>query len=610
MHMRSRLIPSIPGWDPASWSGVLSKSSDAAHERLVRLRVDAVDVAALLDAELLVPSFAGPHLPLPLLLDGVVLTRRLSAAELAGGYVELDPDLSPLLEPVRAGVALAAGGRVRLADVEGCERLGLPPSRAVALGPPRWLDGLTPGALAVFSLAHGALHIDAATVDPAVHRKQERALRRTLEAMRRHVRRRGVDVPAGAPWAVTVRELVRELLVEAPDRFAGVDAPLSAQLAAAGLDTAHGWVAAAGTDLSGYAPRIGPDVPAAELAARIGAEVDLDVVEELERSVLQHRAGILSEDPAQLRRHGAALADEALMAIFWARMSTDPGLVGFLERVLPHTREQARAATHLLLAWAAEGSDDVPAHRRHLREAMAPLSFAPAIREAVDALIVQGEAAAAASIWRSHLGGTDDDEALTRIEGWVERDPLPLHGRAPWLWEKAHSHLLRPAQLHRIRTRVVPGMDLEAAIFGVFGGFLAECAMLDQGGLASFLALRGFLLPDDERALATSWLDAPPGLWQVEGVDAGAKLLLRDVRTGAAEQAVLGPHHGGFAPGDAFLGRLLPDGRGLWVAHGTLPLLPEEVGLARRWVDEGLRGADLVAATAPLWSAAPGAGAP
>ncbi|MDQ2726670.1 MAG: SEC-C domain-containing protein [Actinomycetota bacterium] len=56
-----------------------------------------------------------------------------------------------------------------------------------------------------------------------------------------------------------------------------------------------------------------------------------------------------------------------------------------------------------------------------------------------------------------------------------------------------------------------------------------------EGGLAArYLAERGTLLPSDEQELMARFLDEPRRLWEITAVDEGARLDLRDTRTGDA----------------------------------------------------------------------------
>jgi hypothetical protein len=87
-------------------------------------------------------------------------------------------------------------------------------------------------------------------------------------------------------------------------------------------------------------------------------------------------------------------------------------------------------------------------------------------------------------------------------------------------------------------------------------------AALDEGGWGErFLAERGPLLPADEAELAASWVTVAPGLYEVERVQFGEGVTLRDLR---GDGRVDVRPTTGVSPGmgELVLARALPDGSG------------------------------------------------
>ncbi|PRC59611.1 hypothetical protein C6A85_22545, partial [Mycobacterium sp. ITM-2017-0098] len=59
-----------------------------------------------------------------------------------------------------------------------------------------------------------------------------------------------------------------------------------------------------------------------------------------------------------------------------------------------------------------------------------------------------------------------------------------------------------------------------------------DAALFEGDAFVDFLAIRGPLLPDDERSLAEQWLLIDRSLFEIEQVRPGRGLTVRDVRTG------------------------------------------------------------------------------
>jgi hypothetical protein len=117
------------------------------------------------------------------------------------------------------------------------------------------------------------------------------------------------------------------------------------------------------------------------------------------------------------------------------------------------------------------------------------------------------------------------------------REQLPLEHRAEWLYMKAlmilgdydrFAHKVIEAMHARVGYSASPDLLAEA-----FGHVLVHDAVLFEGGaFASFLKLRGYLLPNDERRLAEQWLTVKRAVNETISVRRGEGLTFRDLRTG------------------------------------------------------------------------------
>ena len=424
MHPRLRApsIPPQPTWDPASW--------DPFVPALTAGDTSALDVQALLEAELLVRTFAGSTVPLPMLLDGIVLTHRISAAEIAGGFLELDPDLGLLYEFVRSGPPLASGGSIRQATVSETTQLGLPGDRIVVVGPTGWLGEFEAGDLGAVLVRRGALQLGTVTSRPTLHRSRARRLRRTFARLAAEVTDRGLRRPDGAAFTVTVRELVRELLIVEDERFRDTEPPLSEQLAAARLHTAHGWVAEPGTDLSACAPHPVCQIPLGDLIGDSG--VDPEQISKLERAVFRHRVGMLDLEPGAMRALGATLCDPELLEVFWAWAADTPGLRAFLETLLGHMDGSEAAAVRVLLGRIAEADGDLSAHLAHVLATSDAFDCPEAVHEWAEIAAVRGHATLALRLL-GHVGDTGSElaQGIARLGGVGDGSAVPLAQRAP-----------------------------------------------------------------------------------------------------------------------------------------------------------------------------------
>ena len=118
---------------------------------------------------------------------------------------------------------------------------------------------------------------------------------------------------------------------------------------------------------------------------------------------------------------------------------------------------------------------------------------------------------------------------------------------------------------------------------------LKDVVSFDRGGLRQFLDVRGALLPAAERALGRTWLVTRRSLFEVQAVNPGTSVTLRDVRSDdriieVADRSMSRQ----VQPLDLLLVRLLPDGLDGVLAIGGV-LVPR---LQRRYVLDILDSGD------------------
>ncbi len=112
---------------------------------------------------------------------------------------------------------------------------------------------------------------------------------------------------------------------------------------------------------------------------------------------------------------------------------------------------------------------------------------------------------------------------------------LSIEDRADWLCHKITLFSLRPQNQWRLEELLDIAVDCaRAGSPDSFFSILVNLAAFDRDALDEFIEARGVLLPEDELALARTWRDSPPVLWQVVDVDLGASVELFDTRGGAS----------------------------------------------------------------------------
>lgn len=103
---------------------------------------------------------------------------------------------------------------------------------------------------------------------------------------------------------------------------------------------------------------------------------------------------------------------------------------------------------------------------------------------------------------------------------------------------------------------------------------VADLVLHELGWFDQFLTERGPLLPDDELLLARSWTLVDRTLYEVEEVDPGRSLQLRDLRTGEVVVVRERSLSRQVAPSQLLCGRAVPDGEGHQLIGGVLPVTP------------------------------------
>jgi hypothetical protein len=521
----------------------------------------------------------------PALTDGIVLTHRLSAAELADEHLDLDTDLAGFL---RCPDPHVDDGPLHVDEPGGGE-----PARWG--GPPDWLAGSTAGALlAVRATKDGAVTISALDEEPAAPAELVAALRAVYETE--------LEEP-GLP--VRAETLVIGLLHRDRAAFAEPRPPLTELAAAAGL-LRRG-------DEFAHDESVWTEAEAVDQSFRLVTRVETE--EQGEAAVRAFALLADARDPAALREALDLMQDPEVLESVVEELLREPdddgervrATVALTERLVAVAgRSPREAVARWIAAVAAERDGRVLDAESHLRAAAVAAPGWPLVEDRLAWYESdRGDATAAAARWTA-IGVRADDPELAAVRPFAtpagpepgRNDPCwcgsgrkykqchlgrparaELPARAGWLYQKAVAYVERrggaaTAELAWWADTLDADWDAPEVVD----------AALDEGGWGErFLAERGPLLPPDEADLAATWATVVPGLYEVERVRFGEGVTLRDRR---GDDRIDARPTTGVRPemGELVLARALPDGSGsghLLVAAIAVPRGAERELLAQ-----------------------------
>lgn len=503
---------------------------------------------------------------LPSVVDGMVLTRRLTAAEVDLGVVECRSDLGPLAYLAMDGMPLVGGGEVRSQTRRGPADEGFPAGASEVLrGPDGWLAGLAAGELAAFRLVGGALE-----VGPTDAADDAELTERLVVTAERLAHDRRDDDPG-----VDFFELVVEVLHETPGSFQEPHPPLTELLRDPRLAVHDD-----GIDLPGTTVEPGPewleeDQHPAYVAWR-GLLADAFVARDLDEERLTEVAGqlrgtladavasetsadvvraapvvqaLLVRHPGAVTIHLAALVAEArgdgsaFRTLLGQAVEQDPGLV---------------AALADLGDVAAVAGDAREAHRLYLAAGVDP--------QAPELLALRPVLEPPEGPGRNRPCPCGSGRKYKACHGRTDPHPLPVRG--VWLLARVKTFLQRDLNRHALVdwavTRLDGGDDDADELEDLVGDPLTwDLAAFDGGVLRRFLDLHGAWLVDDERELAESWASSRRRLLEVLEVRAGVGVRLGDGVTGESLEVPDRTMSQHLRRGDLLLGRLLDEGGGV-----------------------------------------------
>lgn len=543
----------------------------------------------------------------PNVVTGRVLTHRVTADELAHDVLNVCPDLEPIttLCEHEQYQRFADGSPAQVVmvdyDDELLEERGIP-DEAIAEGGALLL---APGTLAGLGVADGDL-VGVWLTDQGL------AVERVSEVANSPVGERLVAM-LDADEPTHIDAAVWTMCLEEPAWFTEPLPPLSEIIDDYGLTRSLDSVAPAGFDFDAWrlelrcealAERhdLDPDDAFAlytlvKLYEQIAALVEAANEDELpaDSPAAVDEGSETSEDDEfadLLGELGAALADPRLADLLVAETvgvdsSGGPALGLFADVLEPKVPRAARVACRWLRAVALERIGDIEAAEQELlaAESMDPDWPLP-LRELARIASDRGDAERGLALLR-RAGAEPDHPLVELLERYrpeprtdlgrnepcwcgsgrkykkchLGREQLPLAERAKWLYAKAIQHVLLSGwddllvQVSYERCRYTDD-DPDA----LEDPLVLDAVLFEGGAFEEFLEIRGSLLPDDERLLAEQWLLAERSVFEVEGVQPGRSVTLRDVRTGDTQEVQERTASRQLKPGQLICARPIPVG--------------------------------------------------
>lgn len=515
----------------------------------------------------------------PAIVDGTVLTHRLTADERTGDRLDLDTDL--------AGFLRVAGPRAGEEPLHVDETGGDGP--LAWTGPSGWLADLPVDALLAVRVTGGAVTITVLDAEPALTPDLTAALRVAY------------DAEVDEPWLpISAEDLIVGMLHRDRAAFAQARPPLTELAAAAGLE------------------RRGDEFAHEESVWRAAADADrqfrfghgLDTPEQVDAAEEAFRGLTGSDHPADLRRVLDRLQDpEVITAVVEELLHPDgdpqrvAALVASADRLLAVAGSSPRAAVAGWIAAVAAERDGRPLDgESHLRAASVAAAGWPIVEDRLAWYESdRGDAGAALGRWVSiEAPGDDPDVAIVaRFAAASGPEPgrnepcwcgsgrkfkqchlgrpavAPLPDRVRWLHRKAAAYVERRGgavgAVWDLHAEVLAGTGEEttegtgaaAALDAAYADPLAVDTVLHEGGwFERFLTDRGPLLPADEAQLAASWLLVDRTVFEVVDARPAGGLTVRDLRTG--DHLDITEHQVGrdAAIGGLVCARAVPDGDG------------------------------------------------
>ncbi|MFF2115565.1 SEC-C metal-binding domain-containing protein [Rhodococcus koreensis] len=540
------------------------------------------------------------------MLDGRVLTHRLTALEISSGILDAHPDLTPLL-PFDDHDPAAGGLRTLFRDLDddvfderGVNDPDWPKDAALLLEPEALAD-FRPGDLVALTLVDGVLQLTATVVPRA-------AAPDLTDALAGLVPHEGPGPLDGIVW---------QLMADDPALLTAPTLPLGDLITDAGYVCDGDFIAAAGFD---FAAHRGQSHAAAVAAAHHLTDDETDAVMAFTALI-----GVLEHTPDDEReravdavvatasdRFAYLASPNAARAAFGEAYATLGAGTETLHRAAAVLRDRGprriAPTAHWLAGKAAELDGATSDAERHYERALSvDPNWDQALEELARFASDRGDAVRAIGLLDRIPGGyrepmyellqtfrpADRPDLGRNDRCWcgsgrkykvchLGKAEHPLEQRAGWLYQKAGSFAQgiewRPLLLSLAQIRSAHDDDPMALYHALDDPLVTDVVLFECGAFERFVTERGALLPADELLLAQQWLLAERSVHEVEAVRPGEGLTLRDVRTGDRLQVTERTASTQLRVGDFFCARVVPAVDTTQIFGGIEPIAPSQRG--------------------------------
>nr|WP_294638734.1 SEC-C domain-containing protein [uncultured Rhodococcus sp.] len=564
----------------------------------------------------------GRNIHLRTLLEGRILTHRVTDEEILVDIVEIGNEFSPMTELVDSeakqrgyetvftGITPSAVVRERGVTDPGWPSEGLMLPRGT-------LADFRPGDVLGLTVEDGRVDTRRIT-EPLVEPDIAEEL---LELV--------------GDTAAYIDAVAWQLMYENPSLFREATVPLPELLEAAGLAINVDFVARSGFDFAAERQRTATNM--------LGRTFELDDAESAALdafiTLVQDAIHVTGEDrPQRIRETVAAdpdtwahlsdpyLAHAALQLI--VRMDGGvPALAAVATALVSLVPKSARASVHWLHAHAVDLIGDPIAAERSLQRAVdLDPTFEVACLDLAEFAYLRGDADHGLSVLRN-IGVSEDAQHLRDLlEDLLPREhpglgrndrcwcgsgrkykvchlgksDATLQDRARWLYSKAEQFLavgrgeMELRALADIRTTYWEKTDdpLSQALHN--DPFILDVLLFEAGLFADFVEERGSLLPPEELNLAQQWLLIERSVHEVESTTPGEGLLVRDIRTGDRQFVAEKMASRILTPGQFVCARVVPVGSEMQFCGGIEPVHPSQRHALIDMLDNQVEPEDLV----------------
>lgn len=541
----------------------------------------------------------GRNAVLDQLIEGRVLTHRLTEDEIASEIIAIIPDLSAIV----GGPGLADDMMMVVAGIHDEiieSRLQDAPAWPTGVGlllPRGLLEGNSAGDLVGFECVDGVIRM----IEPESIANTRIA--RELEAV----------VPPNAAGMLDC--VIWQIMGDHEDIFRTPTQPLADLLDAAGFAHDGDFIARKGFDFEEH--RRSFDIKGLQYTHDLNESEALGVLGfiELARQLGSDPIAALSTQVEIFSDFGNPDVAIAALESVASDGSVGPSIGAAAEFIAESGPRRARVGALWIAARAALNSGRILDSERLLESALElDGAWYPAVEDLARLASIRGDAARVQSLLGRIEEGTADPlydfvgqflaqdrpELGRNDKCWcgsgrkykschLGKSELTARQHADWLMQKAvtfmHESEFQSTLAELVGIRAEHWDDPDATMRALQDGLLFDIALFDGGVFGVYLEWFSELLPEAELAMARQWLETERSVHEVLEARPGEGLTLRDLRTDVTQDVVERAGSARLEVGQLICTRVAPVGDELQLFGGAEPVAPEQAEQLNRLLD-------------------------